>query len=1620
MPSPSLRLPLGLLLLLGALALGAAQDDFPPMFGISSATPNKMYYYTPSNNGQDAVVGDFVEVPLGLADTEPIMGFSMDTGRSEAYVLTHTGLHRYSLGDAPFSGANRIETTATLAGGDATSLGAVDLDLQNRRAYVAATNGGVPGAGTYPAVMMFDLDSGSDAGYVELASPSGSGSASAADLANNFDVFTSVRVDPNEPGGGALYFAGYTAGSAATTGHLVRCALTECATSYAAKTAPTKPTDISLDYQGGEYIYVVNEGVEPDLRRYSRGAAAGEKQWMDGTYAQVYTHSVSNRVMVADTVNNRLQLADLSDVWWVIRTTTLPSSRMLSAFVVDSCGNANQLDEGEECDGTAAPLGLVCTATCSYYREDPPCDNAFGLDCSCPTAAAAPAGSPDPVSVEAALANPGASAQVDITVSSGSTGALEYAGRTTTKTEVRVTVQDGLEWSLATDSPAFGARLSASLALVGDKIYTGSGLNGAYQHHTEIYSSADAGATWTQVTASANPTGDSGTRQMVYNADTSTMFMLGGGDHTSVNNPEIFSSTGDFDTWTRGNPTVTTGSGLFWGWRNEAFATCIPSSAGGGAQGTLVFGGGLGHTFTGTSGTYVHQGDIWRSTDNGATWERTYTNMDINVGWGVRRSVPLVVRATGSGTHELLLVGGAVGPQTIFKNDVWVSTDAGTTWTERNAGAPWTARWVHSVVVQPTSGNVFVMAGVGGGQALEDVWSSPDGGLTWTEVTTSKAWGTRANVAAIALANDAILILGGSAGGNPTGEVYKFADLGNTHGCTVTLFRDDFTCDASKCNIDSNDANGPYACTNSLTLTALEAGCGGYDLSAPALGDGSGTATSVTVEVFYEDSGVEASQTASVSIVDTCSDGYTVNTAGTVCVADATDDPACDAGLYGLGCTCNTASAAVGQVDVATLAVAVSETTGDITLTAGGNLARAARTVTRTTLEVPISGGSCSFNVMRESYTCGGDGCGDCTATVTLAELQAGCAGTLATETYQGDTVLRVDSTLFYSDELTDAFGAAATTATHTASTTVYIKIGASVEVKGSNTGSVRVADIQVSSTLVTPSTGDGDGDAEMDITLLITMDAGSSVETSGATAVTDAAATQEYTSVAVQTQADGTQCTATRCVDEIVVRLVENAAECDFSGAFKLAFSMDHGSGAVAYEFVVTVVALAGTDACSATTVGTSGTALSIVSAATSTMTGILGSAGGSLSLVWTSRARLDGAAAEDDDLDSTLDSVQMVLQSTEGGAPTCDGTTTGTEVYTADNFANDGGSLVAVADEVQGKSQTITLTLATEDLGELNDIGASADFASLASTYVAQICVIVTRTAQVGVQLPTRRLTSATARRLGMSAAKTETEASQAGGAGTGSLTIAAAGEDTSIAGSIRLVTTTTLAGEPSLEVQATIAAAVKSRLALALHLPAAGVVVGSVSRAGPTAVEATFRLIVPRVFSAATVAQELDSLLVDMSTSPATSALGSSIDNELILSKHTRSFATHSGSARRDEGPITHTDGELWTQPWVLAVAGGAFVTVVAAIVVKLHSTRTTAAGKASGVTRVQSISIKPVNMGLNVSAASSIGMTSSSSTSDEVESELPNPIATSAAATGTSGSWGHFTVSRAEII
>jgi hypothetical protein len=174
----------------------------------------------------------------------------------------------------------------------------------------------------------------------------------------------------------------------------------------------------------------------------------------------------------------------------------------------------------------------------------------------------------------------------------------------------------------------------------------------------------------------------------------------------------------------------------------------------------------------------IYLNDVWRSTDGGTTWSR----VNASAGWSPRASHNSVVMADDS----ILLIGGFTNHTSDGEmNDVWRSTNNGTTWTQMTATAGWSLRGYQSVVALP-DGSVEVMGGIGDGGCkgcgaviYNDVWRSTDNGITWTQVTEKANWSARTHQSTVALPDSSIVLMGGL-DNNKKNDTWRSTDKGAT------------------------------------------------------------------------------------------------------------------------------------------------------------------------------------------------------------------------------------------------------------------------------------------------------------------------------------------------------------------------------------------------------------------------------------------------------------------------------------------------------------------------------------------------------------------------------------------------------------------------------------------------------------------------------------------------------------------------------------------------------------------------------------------------------------------------------------------------------------------------
>jgi hypothetical protein len=159
--------------------------------------------------------------------------------------------------------------------------------------------------------------------------------------------------------------------------------------------------------------------------------------------------------------------------------------------------------------------------------------------------------------------------------------------------------------------------------------------------------------------------------------------------------------------------------------------------------------------------------DVWQSSDYGSTW----TCLTNSAPFGVRNNVPALVKLSN---NDLLLLGGS--STNYGDNDIWKSTDGGTSWTRIVEHAEWSGRGAHTVNLLP-NGDLLLIAGIRWGYTyLQDIWKSIDSGMTWTLQTGSPGIGQTYEHETIMFSNDYIIVIIGAA---PSGGQHGIWETSN-------------------------------------------------------------------------------------------------------------------------------------------------------------------------------------------------------------------------------------------------------------------------------------------------------------------------------------------------------------------------------------------------------------------------------------------------------------------------------------------------------------------------------------------------------------------------------------------------------------------------------------------------------------------------------------------------------------------------------------------------------------------------------------------------------------------------------------------------------------------------
>lgn len=301
----------------------------------------------------------------------------------------------------------------------------------------------------------------------------------------------------------------------------------------------------------------------------------------------------------------------------------------------------------------------------------------------------------------------------------------------------------GSTWTAVTAPPKptaadVGTYFGGMLLSLGGNLYSIGGHNSADSTES-VYKSTDNGATWSTILATAPWTafGENSQRAVVLNG---RMFIIRGSRDCWASSDGI--------VWTKTNANITGDT-----------KDC---------QALIVHNGLLVAFFTLSTASSVY------ASADGITW----SSVTGAPGWAGRR-FPMVYSLAGN----LYLAGGI--DNTTLKNDVWKSTDNGATWTQITAAAAFAARygsanWVYNSKMWIGGGAL----NSGATSIDDDVYSSVDG-ITWTLITAASGWVARSQPS-FTIHNNTMYIGPGRGGAAGAVSSLHFAALGGATSTSLT------------------------------------------------------------------------------------------------------------------------------------------------------------------------------------------------------------------------------------------------------------------------------------------------------------------------------------------------------------------------------------------------------------------------------------------------------------------------------------------------------------------------------------------------------------------------------------------------------------------------------------------------------------------------------------------------------------------------------------------------------------------------------------------------------------------------------------------------------------------
>jgi PKD repeat protein len=314
-------------------------------------------------------------------------------------------------------------------------------------------------------------------------------------------------------------------------------------------------------------------------------------------------------------------------------------------------------------------------------------------------------------------------------------------------------------WINTTGSPVWSRRGAFPSVVLpdGNIIITGGALSGI--PYNDTYRSTDEGVTWQLMNASSGWPARSW--QGLYAVPDGSLVLTGGRANGTIFN-DTWRSTDEGATWTQ----INASSG--YQQRDSFEYTTLP-------DGHIVVIGGAG-VYNATSGTYINFNDTWMSSDDGYHWKLQSSNP----AWEEREGASAVALLDGS----IIQMGGidsSINTAAATFNDTWRSTDEGVTWQLMNASSGWSPRLQFIAVPMPDNSVVLTGGGYGGNTNYNDVWRSTNEGSTWSMVNSSAGFTQRYGEGTVSMPDGSIIVMGGQNYTSPTGynDTWRMQPVGS-------------------------------------------------------------------------------------------------------------------------------------------------------------------------------------------------------------------------------------------------------------------------------------------------------------------------------------------------------------------------------------------------------------------------------------------------------------------------------------------------------------------------------------------------------------------------------------------------------------------------------------------------------------------------------------------------------------------------------------------------------------------------------------------------------------------------------------------------------------------------